>query len=102
MRRILVFAEERDWHVKRLAAACAARDVALTAQRLSDGAFAIGGAGRASQAIAIPGFEENLPDAVIVRTVGNGSFEQVTLRLSLLHALAVAGVPVINDARAIE
>src|SRR5215470_14575619 len=31
-----------------------------------------------------------------------GSFEQVTMRLGVLHALREAGVPVANDARAIE
>jgi RimK family alpha-L-glutamate ligase len=34
--------------------------------------------------------------------VGTGSFEQVTMRLGLLHALRELGVWVINDARAIE
>jgi RimK family alpha-L-glutamate ligase len=43
-----------------------------------------------------------LPAAVLVKTVGTGSFEQVTMRLGLLHALRELGVWVINDARAIE
>lgn len=43
-----------------------------------------------------------LPEAALVRGVAAGSFEQVTLRLSILHALAALGVVVINDARAIE
>jgi RimK family alpha-L-glutamate ligase len=37
-----------------------------------------------------------------VRTISAGSFEQVTMRLGVLHALRELGVPVHNDARAIE
>lgn len=50
----------------------------------------------------IPGFDGGLPDGGLVRSVKTGSFEQVTLRLGVLHALREAGVPVWNDARAIE
>jgi RimK family alpha-L-glutamate ligase len=50
----------------------------------------------------IPGIQSGLPDAVLVKTIAGGSFEQVTLRLSFLHALGMLGVPVINSARAIE
>ena len=52
--------------------------------------------------MAIPGFEGQLPDAAFVRSIAAGSFEQVTLRLSLLHALRELGVAIYNDARAIE
>jgi len=45
---------------------------------------------------------ERLPDAVIVRTMSGGTFEAVTVRLGILHALRELGVPVWNDARAIE
>jgi tetrahydromethanopterin:alpha-L-glutamate ligase len=34
--------------------------------------------------------------------MAGGSFEAVTLRLGILHALRETGVPVVNDARAIE
>jgi tetrahydromethanopterin:alpha-L-glutamate ligase len=37
-----------------------------------------------------------------VRGIAGGSFEQVTNRLGVLHALRELGVPVYNDARAIE
>ncbi|MDE3176594.1 MAG: RimK family alpha-L-glutamate ligase [Pseudomonadota bacterium] len=51
--------------------------------------------------LELPGFAA-LPDAAHVRTLAAGSFEAVTRRLGVLHALARLGVPVINDARAIE
>ena len=39
---------------------------------------------------------------MLVRGIAGGSFEQVTQRLGVLHALRELGVPVYNDARAIE
>ena len=52
--------------------------------------------------LVMPGFGRELPDAVLVRGIAGGSFEQVTKRLGVLHALRELGVPVYNDARAIE
>src|SRR5262249_33926564 len=98
MRRLLVVAEERDWHLRRLEAAATQRDLALSVAPLRAGVISVGGTG---PRIVAPGLDA-LPDAVLVRTVGGGTFEEVTLRLSLLHALAAEGVPVANEARAIE
>ena len=47
----------------------------------------------APRAIAIPGFGDALPDAVLVRAVAAGTFEAVTRRLGVLHALAQLGGP---------
>jgi len=52
--------------------------------------------------LAIPGFEHGLPDAVVVRTIAAGSFEAITRRLGVLHALGRLGVPVWNSAQSIE
>ena len=52
--------------------------------------------------LVLPGFGRELPDAVLVRGIAAGTFEQVTKRLGVLHALREFGVPVYNDARAIE
>ena len=49
-----------------------------------------------------PGFGYDLPDAVLVRSVGAGTFEAVTRRLGVLHALRKLSVPVWNSAQAIE
>jgi tetrahydromethanopterin:alpha-L-glutamate ligase len=43
-----------------------------------------------------------MPDAVLVRAIPGGTFEQVTLRLDVLHTLREMGVLVYNDARVIE
>ena len=45
---------------------------------------------------------QHLPDGVVVRSIPAGTFEQVTLRLGILHALEASGVPVSNGARPIE
>jgi tetrahydromethanopterin:alpha-L-glutamate ligase len=52
--------------------------------------------------LVLPGFGPHLPDGVIVRGIAAGSFEAVTRRLGVLHALREHGVLVWNDARAIE
>jgi len=52
--------------------------------------------------LAIPGFEHGLPDAVLVRSFSAGSFEAITRRLGLLHALGGMSVTVWNSAAAIE
>ncbi len=52
--------------------------------------------------LAIPGFHGALPELAIVRAIGDGSLEEITMRLGVLHALQALGAPVVNDARAIE
>ena len=51
--------------------------------------------------IHIPGFK-SLPDAAVVRGVPGGSLQEVIFYLDILHALKIAGVPVYNDAGAVE
>jgi tetrahydromethanopterin:alpha-L-glutamate ligase len=57
---------------------------------------------RSASGLALPILGSQLPDAVYVRTLSAGSFEAVTKRLGVLHALTNLGVVVWNDARAIE
>ena len=52
--------------------------------------------------LRLPVLESRLPDAVHVRTFAAGSFEAITKRLGILHALGDLGVVVWNSARAIE
>ena len=52
--------------------------------------------------IGIPGFERRLPDGVFVRGISGGTLEQIVMRLDVLHALRESGIPVYNDARAVE
>ena len=52
--------------------------------------------------LAIPAFGGRLPHAVLVRSIAAGSFEAITRRLGVLHALGRLGVLVWNSAQAIE
>lgn len=92
---VALFTDSRGWHERRLMRALRARGARPVRLSLADGRFDPDG-------LALPGFADALPDAVFVRNVPAGSFEQVTLRLGLLHALEACGVPVHNSARAIE
>jgi tetrahydromethanopterin:alpha-L-glutamate ligase len=97
--RIAIATDEIGWHTRQLQAALRARGAVGRCLDLAevriDTTFAWHG-------LALPGFGRELPDAVIVRGIAGGSFEQVTRRLGVLHALRELGVPVYNDAQAIE
>jgi tetrahydromethanopterin:alpha-L-glutamate ligase len=56
---------------------------------------------RRPNGLELPGFDA-LPNVVHVRTMSGGSFEAITRRLGVLHALQRLGVRVLNNARAIE
>ena len=96
--RIALFCEPRDGLASRLARALAARGGEVVRVSLSQCAVATA----AAWPLRIPGFADAPPDAAFVRTIPGGSFEQVTARLGVLHALRDLAVPVWNDARAIE
>jgi len=96
---IAILTDAPGWHGKRLARAFTELGAASAFASLSDCRVDL----EANRwGIVIPGFEARLPDAVFVREIAAGSFEQVTLRLGVLHALREHGVPVYNTARAIE
>jgi tetrahydromethanopterin:alpha-L-glutamate ligase len=96
--RIALFAEASDGPAKRIAAALTRRGAEPVLLSLKSCGFDTA----APFGLTLPGFSERLPDAALVRGIPAGSFEQVTLRLGVLHALRAAGVMVWNDARAIE
>ena len=96
---VAIMTDEVGWHTRQLQAAlrargCLGRCVDLADCRIDTTASWHG--------LVIPGFGNQLPDAVLVRGIAGGSFEQVTKRLGVLHALRELGVTVYNDARAIE
>lgn len=97
-RRIAILVDKVDWHARRLAKAFETLDAAPRCLSLEDCGFST----QAPHGLTLPGFDDRLPDGVFVRCVPGGSFEQVTRRLGILHALDALGVAVCNDARAIE
>lgn len=96
--RIALVADQADWQARALRRAFTERGAEAVPTRLAECAFDT----TRPHGLHLPGFDEGLPDAVLVRSFGGGGFEAVTRRLGLLHALRELGVPVWNDARAIE
>jgi RimK family alpha-L-glutamate ligase len=87
-----------DWHVRTLSKAFAA----LGAQARPLMLPACGFDTSRGDGLSLPNFGFGLPDAVLVRDMSGGSFEAVTLRLGILHALQEIGILVWNSARSIE
>ncbi len=99
MTRIAILTDEAGWHGRRLRRAFASRGAEVRYVRFDDCRVDLL-ANR--HGLVIGGFGTTLPDAVFVRSIPAGSFEQVTLRLTILHALAESGVVVYNSASSIE
>jgi tetrahydromethanopterin:alpha-L-glutamate ligase len=97
--RVVLFADDPDWHCRRLVAALRRRGATVAVVSLQQCSFRLGEGGAG---IEIPAFDGDLPNIAVVRSIPSGTFEQVTFRLSTLHALRELGIPVMNDARAIE
>src|ERR1700749_3959841 len=96
--RIALVSDRLDWHARELIKTLTAAGARATLVRLEDCQFETDH----PHGLHMPGFADRLPDAAFVRCLSGGSFEAVTVRLGILHALRESGVPVINDARAIE
>ena len=96
--RIGIVVDRTDWHARELAKALRALGVAPVPMRLEACAFDTA----SPSGLRLDGFGDRLPDAVLVRAIAGGTFESVTMRLGILHALRELGVMVWNDARAIE
>lgn len=96
--RILVLSDNSDARSNGLAKSLRARGAIVVTAPLAAVGFDTG----RPNGLAIPGFGQNLPDAVLVRSIAAGSFEAVTRRLGVLHALGRLSVPVWNSAQAIE
>jgi len=99
MTRVAIMTDAIGWHTRQLQAALRERGAVGRCIDLADCRI---DTGAAWHGLALPGFGRDLPAAVLVRGIAGGSFEQVTKRLGVLHALRELGVPVYNDARAIE
>lgn len=96
--RIGLAADNGTWHRARLRAALESLGAAPVLFSLADVAVVTGG----GEPLRVPGFEDGLPDGVLLRTIAGGTFEATTMRLGVLHALVSAGVTVWNAPVAIE
>jgi tetrahydromethanopterin:alpha-L-glutamate ligase len=98
-KRIAIITDEAGWHGTQLRRAFKARGFESSYASLKKCRVDFD---HPLHGLAIHGFGKNLPDGVFVRGISGGSFEQVTFRLDVLHTLTELGVPVYNDAGAIE
>jgi tetrahydromethanopterin:alpha-L-glutamate ligase len=87
-----------DWHARMLTKAFAGLGLRAVPIDLRSCSIAT----ERESGLEIAGLGDRLPDAVLVRSMSGGTFQAVTLRLGILHALHAIGVLVWNDARAIE
>ena len=94
---VAIMTDETGWHTRQLQAAlrsrgCAGRCIDLADCRIDTTA--------AWHGLVIPGFGRDLPDAVLVRGIAGGTFEQVTKRLGVLrpraHFINVSRSPSLN------
>ena len=95
---IALVTDHMDWHARGLRRAFARLGLRTVPIDLAECRIETS----STNGLILPGFERQMPEAVFVRTLSGGSFEAVTLRLGILHALSGIGIPVWNDARAIE
>jgi tetrahydromethanopterin:alpha-L-glutamate ligase len=95
---VALVVDRPDWHAREFAKAL----TGLGARAIPVTLTSCGFDTQSRFGVTIAGFENSLPSAVLVRSMSGGSFEAVTLRLGVLHALRDLGVLVVNDARAIE
>src|SRR5215831_9728170 len=95
---VAIVTDRNDWHARALTKAFAALRARAKPMVLSACRFDTSN----SNGMWMPDFGPRLPDAVLVRDMSGGSFEAVTLRLGVLHALQDIGIPVWNNARTIE
>ena len=96
--RIVIFNDTHGWHSQQLVDALAPLGITAVLTDLADCRIDLD----SPTGLFIPGFENGLPAAVMVRGIAPGSLEQITLRMDVLHTLAELGVPVMNSAAAIE
>lgn len=97
--KIAIFTDDAGWHGKQLQQEFQKLGYASVFVSLSQCRFNLE---NQTVPIFIPEFENQLPAAAFVRGVPGGSLEEVVLYLDFLHALKILGIPVYNDANAIE
>lgn len=96
--KVVIFNDTHGWHSDQLTRAFAALGIETVLTDLALCHIDL----QSPTGLSIPGFSEELPDAVLVRGIAPGSLEQITLRMDLLHTLATLGVAVLNPAASIE
>ena len=97
--RHVILSGRPGWHGARLRAALERRGAPAVFARLEDCRLELAAP---APRVSVPGFDGAPPAGAFVREVPGGSLEEVIYYLDVLHGLEAMGVPVYNDAGAIE
>ena len=95
---IVIFNDSHGWHSEQLVEALSLYNIRITLADLSQCSIDLD----QPSGLNIPDLKNTLPNAVMVRGVAPGTLEQITLRMDVLHTLTELGIPVFNNAKAIE
>jgi RimK family alpha-L-glutamate ligase len=97
-KNVIIFSDTHDWHSNQLKKELKKLSCKISCLSLDDCFISTNNKNN----IFIPGFTNNLPDGCFVRTIGKGTFQQITRRLTILHALKKLKVIIFNDVNCIE
>ena len=97
-KNVIIFSDNHDWHSNQLKKELKKLNCKVSCISLDDCFINT----EIKNNIFIPGFTNDLPDGCFIRTIGKGTFQQITRRLSILHALKKLKVILFNDVSCIE
>ena len=83
IKNVIIFSDSHDWHSNQLKKELKKLGCKVFFLSLDDCFINTNNKNN----ILIPGFSRSLPDGCFVRTIGKGTFQQITRRLTILHVL---------------
>ncbi len=98
IKNVIIFSDSHDWHSNQLKKELKKLNCKISCLSLDDCFINTD----SKNNIYIPGFSKYLPDGCFVRTIGKGTFQQITRRLTILHVLKRLKVILFNDISCIE
>ena len=98
IKKIIIFSDSHDWHSNELKKELKKLNCKVFCLSLDDCFINTNNKNN----IFIPGFSKNLPDGCFIRTIGKGTFQQITRRLTILHVLKKLKVVLFNDVNCID
>ena len=98
IKKVIIFSDSHDWHSNELKKELKKLKCKVFCLSLDDCFINT----NIKNNILIPGFSKNLPDGCFIRTIGKGTFQQITRRLTILHVLKKLKVVLFNDVNCIE
>ena len=98
IKNVIIFSDSHDWHSNQLKKELKKLKCKVSCLSLNDCFIDT----KYKNNIFIPGFKNYLPHGCFIRTIGKGTFQQITRRLTILHILKKLKVVLFNDINCIE